>query len=277
MADVLHFVPPYRVHGPPRGHVVQYMAVGSGDDGGVVAGLGPALDFQTVHTRVHQIVQMVDHAHVPGVHDIGALFILKHGEVLAGALFLHQRVLIAAGLGALAPVGVPACHIVGQQAPPGIGHTHGPVAEGLDLQLLRGLCPDGADLLQTQLPGQHHTGSAQIVPGGGGGVVGDGLLGADVTLAAGGVLSHQREGAQIRHDQRVHPGVIQPLQMGGQLLHLAAAGHGVDGDVHLHTVIVGVAHGTGQLLIGKVPGKGPHAERGARKVHRVGAVGYGHL
>ena len=197
---MLHLVPPDGIDRSPRRDIVQHVAVGSGDDGGIVAGFGPALDLQAVHPGVHQIVQMVDHAHVPGVHDISALFVLKHREILAGALFLHQGVLIAARLGALTPVGVPACHVVAQQASPGIADAHGPVAEGLDLQLLGGLGPDGADLVQTQLTGQHHAGSAQVVPRGGGSIVGDRLLGADVPLTAGRVLPRQRERAQIRHD-----------------------------------------------------------------------------
>ena len=277
MADVLYLVTPDRVNGAACRDVVQHMAVGPGDDGGVVAGLGTALDLQAVHPRVHEVVQMVDHAHVAAVHNIGALFILKHGEVFAGALFLHQGVLIAAGLGALAPVGVPARHIVAEQTPSRVADAHGPVTEGLDLQLSGHLGPDGADLVQTQLTGQHHAGGPQIVPCGGGGVVGDGLLGGDMPLTVGGVFARQRKGAQVGHDQGVHPGVVQPLQMGGQPLHLTAAGHGVDGDVHLHAVVMGVLYGPGQLLVGKVTGEGAHAEGGARQVHRVGAVGHGHL
>ena len=65
--------------------------------------------------------------------------------------------------------------------------------------------------------------------------------------------------------------------MGGQLLHLTAAGHGVDGDVHLYAPVVGMFYGAGQLLVGKITGEGAHAESGARKVHRIGAVGYGHF
>ena len=119
------------------------------------------------------------------------------------------------------------------------------MAEGLDFQLFGDLGPDGADLVKTQLAGQHYTGGPQIIPCGSGGVVGDGLLGGDVPLAMGRVPARQRKGTQIGHDQSVYSRVVQPLKMGGQLLHLAAAGHGVDGDVYLHAVVMGVFYGTG--------------------------------
>ena len=215
---------------------------------------------------------MVDHAHVPGIEDIRPLLILKHGEILPRALFLHQRILVAAGLGAGAPVGVPPGHVVGQQTPPGIGHTHGPVAEYLQLQLRRDPLPDGPNLLQAQLPGQHHPAGPQVIPGLGTGVVGHRLLGADVPLAVGCILSRQGKGPQVRQDQGIHPGITQLLQIGRQLIRLAPAGHGVHCSVDGHTVVMGVTHRPGQLLRGKIPCKGPHPEGRTRQIHSVRPV-----
>ena len=220
---------------------------------------------------------MVHHAHVPGVHDVGALLVLEHREVFAGALLLHQRILIAAGLGALAPVGIPPGHVVGQQTASGVADAHGAVAEGLQLQLRRYAGADGGDLLQTQLPRQHHAGGAQIVPRLGADVVGHGLLGADVPLAVGRIFPRQRERAQIRQDQRVHTRRIQLFQMGGQRLRLVPAGHGVDGGVYLHAVVVGEPHRLRQRLIVKISGEGAHAEGRTGQIHRICAVQHGHL
>ena len=47
------------------------MAVCAGNNGGIVGALGPALDLQAAEARLRQIVQVIDHAHIPGVHDIG--------------------------------------------------------------------------------------------------------------------------------------------------------------------------------------------------------------
>ena len=274
---MLHLVPPHRVHRPPGGHVVQHMAIGPGYDGGVIGGLGPALNLQAVHPGVHQVVQVVDHAHIPGIHDVGALLVLEHREILPGPFLLHQCVLIAAGLGAGSPVGVPPGHIVGQQAPPGIGHAHGPVAEGLQLQGRVHPAADLPYLVHPQLPGQHHSLGPQVKPRLGAGVVGNGLLGADVPLAPGGIFPGQGKGPQVRQNQGVHPGVVELFQVLRQSVHLAAAGHGVHGGVDLHPVPVGKVHRPGQLLIAEIPRKGPHAEGRPRQVHGVRPVQHGHL
>ncbi len=277
MADVLHLIPPHRVKRPSCGHVVQTMTVRAGNDGRVIGGLGPTLDLQAVHPGGHQVVQMIDHAHIPGVHDVGALFVLEHRKILPGPLLFHQRILIAAGLGAFAPVAVAASHIVAQQTASGIADAHGPVAEGLQFQLRGYPGPDGGDLLQTQLPGQHHAAGAQIIPGLGADVIGDGLLGADVPLAVGCVLPCQGERAQVRQDQGVHPRRIQLFQMGRQRLGLVPAGHGVHRGVYLYTVVVGELHRAGQLLVVKVSGKGSHPKGRTGQIHRIRAVQHGHL
>ncbi len=87
----------------------------------------------------------------------------------------------------------------------------------------------------------------------------------------GGVFPRQREGPQIRQNESIHPGIVQALQMGGEGIHLAAAGHGIDGDVDPDAVVMGIGHRKGQFLRGEIPGEGAHAESGARKVHRIGA------
>ena len=274
---MLHLVPPHGIQRLPSRYGIQTVAVGACNDGGVVRRLGPALDLQTVHAGGHQVVQMVDHAHIPAVHDVGTLLVLEHREVLAGALFLHQRILIAAGLGARAPVGVPPRHIVAQKAAPRIADAHGAVAERLQLQLRRHALPDGGDLRQTDLPRQHHPRGAQIVPRLGADVVGHGLLGADVALTVGRVPPRQRECPQIRQDQGVHPRRIQLFQMGGQRLRLVPARHGVHRGVYLHAVVVGKAHRPGQLLIREVAREGAHTKGRARQIDGVCAVQNCHL
>ena len=151
------------------------------------------------------------------------------------------------------------------------------MTECLQLQLRRDALTDGGDLRQADLPGQHHAGRAQIVPRLRADVVGDGLLGADVALAAGGVPPRQREGSQIRQNEGVHPRRVQPFQMGGQRLCLVPAGHGVHRGVYLDAVVMGEAHRPGQLLVGEVAREGAHAEGRARQIDGVRAVEHGHL
>ena len=277
MGDLLHLVSPDRVDLPACGDVVDHVAVRPGDNGGVVGGFRPSLDFDAVHADTHEVVQMVDHAHVPGVHDIGSLLILKDGEVFAGPLFFHQIILIAAGLCAGTAVGIPACHIVGKQTAAGIGHAHSPVGEDLQFQALRRFRPDRGDLLQGELPGQHHAFGSQLMPGRGGGVICHADLGGDVELAMWGVLLGQPEGAQVRHDQRVHAAGVQQFQMGGQPLQLAAPGHGVHGHVGSDAEIVGQPDGDRQLLRGKIPREGAHAEARSGQIDRIGPVTDRHI
>ena len=67
MADVLHLVPPHRVQGLPGQGGVDGVAIGPGDDGGIIGGFGPALDLQTGQAHIQQVIQMIDHAHIPGI------------------------------------------------------------------------------------------------------------------------------------------------------------------------------------------------------------------
>ena len=104
VAHVLHLVAPDGVCLPARRHIVEHVAVRARHNSGVVGGLCAAFDLDAVDARVHDVVQMVDHAHIARVHDVSALLVLKDREIFSGTLFLHQRVLIAAGLGAGAAV-----------------------------------------------------------------------------------------------------------------------------------------------------------------------------
>ena len=190
---MLHLVPPDGVCLPACGYVVDAVAVGSGDDGGIVGRLCPSFNLDAVNARVHQVFQMVNGAHIPGIENVGALFILENREVFSGSLFLHQGVLIPAGLGAGSPVGVPAGHVVAEQTPAGIADAHRPVTEGLDFQFWIHLLPDGANFVQRAFSGQHHPRCPQVKPALGAFVVGDGLLGGNVTLTVGRVFSRQHE------------------------------------------------------------------------------------
>ena len=96
-------------------------------------------------------------------------------------------------------------------------------------------------------------------------------------LAAGGIFACQGEGTQICQDQRIHTGVIQLFQIGGQTGDLFVAGHGVHSHMDLDTVVVGKGNGYRQLLRGEIPRKGTHAEIRPCQIDRVCAVKNGHF
>ena len=67
VGDVIHLVPPDGVQLFTGGNIVDAVAVSTCDDGGIVGGFCPALNFDAVHACVHQVIQVVDHAHIPGI------------------------------------------------------------------------------------------------------------------------------------------------------------------------------------------------------------------
>ena len=127
--------------------LVEGAAVGGSHAGDVVEGLGAAFDLQAVHARLADEVEEGGGAQVVGVQDVAAVLVLADLVELTRAGLLAEIILPAAGLGALAPVGVAARHVVGEQAAARHAHAHGTVDEGLDLQLRRGLVPEGGDVL----------------------------------------------------------------------------------------------------------------------------------
>ena len=126
---------------------VQCLAVGGGDAGHIVEGLGAAFDLQAVHARLADQVNEGRGAQIVGVKDVAAVLVFADLVQLAGAGLLAQVVLPAAGLGALATVGVTSGHVVRQQAPAGHAHAHRTVHKGLDLQLRRGLIAQDGNIL----------------------------------------------------------------------------------------------------------------------------------
>ena len=276
VADLLHLIPPDGIGGTSRPDIVEDMAVSAGDNSGIIGALGPALDLQAAEARLRQIVQVIDHAHIPGVHDIGPRPVLEYREIFPGPFFLHKVVLIAAGLGAGAPVAVPPGHIVREQAPPAVADAHGPVNKGLQLQILRRFGPDRPNLLQTQLPGQDDPLRPQVVPRPGGGIVCHADLGGDVALTPGGVPPRQGEGPQIRRNQRIHPHAVQKFQPFRHLFHLPVPGHGVHRHVNPDSTAVGKFHSLQKFFPGEIPREGAHPEALSCQVHCVRAVEYRH-
>ena len=273
---VQHPLGQVEVLGKGAGQVlVQGPAVGRRHAGHVVEGLGPALDLEAVHPRLADQVQEGGGAQVVGVQDVAAALPLPDLEQLAGAGLLAEVVFPAAGLGALAPVGVPAGQVVGQQAPARHAHAHGPVDKGLQLQLGRGLVPDHGDVGQAQLPGQHHPLGPHLPAGGGGGVARDAGLGGHMHVHIGGPGLAGVQHPQVGHDEGVHPGGGRLPDGVGHPGSLLVGGQGVQGQVDLAAPGVGVDHPLGQLFGGEVGGRGPHPKLGQGAVDGVRPVADG--
>ena len=256
---------------------IQRLPVGTGHAGHIVHRFGAALDLQAVGSGLADQVNKGRHTQIVGVQDVAAALILPDLHKLAGAGLLHQMVFPAAGLGALAPVGIPFGQILAEQAPAGHAHAHGPVHKHLQFQFPRGFGPDGGDVLQGQFPGQHHPLGPQLKGGGGGGVVGNAHLGGEMDFHIRGQLLHHPQHAQIGHDKAVHarrPGIGDGL---GQPVQFGIGGQGVQGQVNPLAPGVGKDAALLQLGGSKVIRRGPHPEFGQGGVHRVRPVADGIL
>ena len=64
---MLHFIPPNRVNFPSGADIVNGMTVCAGDDGSIVSGFCPAFDLNAINACIHQILQMVNGTHIPGI------------------------------------------------------------------------------------------------------------------------------------------------------------------------------------------------------------------
>ena len=151
------------------------------------------------------------------------------------------------------------------------------MAKGFNLQLLRCLLPDGADLLKAQFSCQNHPLGTHIIPGVGTFVVRNGLLGGNMPGAVGSVFARKSEGTQIRKDQRIYFGILKLLQICRQADDLIISGHSVHSYMDTDPVAVGKLHSFRKLLWGKIARKGAHTEVGTRQINGIRTVKYRHF
>ena len=252
---------------------IQCAAVGAGDGRDIVKRLGPALNFQAVDTGLADQVDERRGTQVVGVQDITAVALaFADLHILAGAVFLDQIILPAAGLGALAPVAAAARHIAGQQAAPGNAHAHSTVDERFQFKVGGAVIADEGDLGQGQLARQHDAFCAQFVADLGGLVVGDARLRGDMALDLRGVLFSQCQHAQVGDDERIHPRLGSVLDILGQLAQLFVGGQGVQGQIDFFAARVGKNAALVQFAHRQVDRGGAHAKFRQGAVDGVRAV-----
>ena len=252
-------------------HVVDGAAVGGDHGGDVVVGLHAPFDLEGADARVHKFAQVRDHAQVVGGIEVGAVRVLEHGQVLAGALLLHQRVLPAAGLRALALVGVAARQVVAQHAAPGVRRAHRAVHEGLDLQRLGRVAPDAAHVLHIQLAGEHHALDAVAVPERGGAPVERVGLRGQVQREARRDLPADLHRGGVGHDGGVHADALERDRVLRKGVQIAVVEVGVHGHVQRFTAGMDGIHRAAQRVGVKIARIGAQAEAAAAHVHRVRA------
>ncbi|KAF5049476.1 hypothetical protein DSECCO2_439450 [anaerobic digester metagenome] len=260
--------------------IIQGRAVHVRDLGKVGGGLHAAFDLEAPDPVLAEPLQVLDQAEVLGGHDLAEFPAAPDfPRVPAGAQALLQphgrdRVVVAAGVGALAEVAGAVRQMGREQAAAGHGHAHGAVHKDLEFEVGH-LGDHGPDAGCAQFAGHVDAARAQIAPEGGrGGVGGVGLGGdvdGDVRRAAPG---HGRD-ARVGDDDAVHGDVRKFRQVGLDTGQMLFAGQEVEGEIDLGAPAVGQFHGATQLREGEAFGLGAQAQGAAAQVHRVGAVGQG--
>ncbi len=252
-------------------------AIGMHDRGHVERALVAALDFEGIDAGSGQVVQVLDHAQIVGVHHVCAANVLLNGVIRTRALFLNQRVAPAARLRAEALIARAARHGGGKQAAARIRHAHGTVDEGLELKLARNGGTQIGDILHRHLARKHHARGAQVIPGARGGRVHHRSLRAHVALHMRRVLAGQGKRAHVADDQRIGARTIERFQVFGQLAQIALAHHRVHGHVHLHACVVRERNRARDVFEREILGALAHAEAVARQVNGIGAETDGRL
>ena len=96
-------------------------------------------------------------------------------------------------------------------------------------------------------------------------------LRAAVQTHGGDIPVDQRRGAHIGDDKRVDARIFEKCGIFEHLAHLAVVDQRVERDIALHAVGAAELCCLGNLVTGKILGKGACAEALTREIHRVGA------
>ena len=144
--------------------------------------------------------------------------------------------------------------------------------EGLDLQFRRGLIPDGGNVLQGQLTGQHHPLGAQVVGRTGSGPVGDAGLGGHVDINLRRELLAGFQHTQICHDEGIHARCGRAPDGVRQAVGLFVGGQGVHGQIDLAAAGMGVDDALGQLFRREVSRGRAHPKFGQAAINGICTV-----
>ena len=255
----------------PLGKQIQSAAIGPGDHRHIVFGFHPAFNFQAADARLHQLGQERHQVQVLGGENVGAVGILAHGQVFAGALLLHHGVLPAAGLGAGALIAAASRQHGAEQAPAGIGHAGRAMHKGLQLHAIVQLGAHGLHALEAHLTGEDHPFAAQrLVVLHRRGIHRAGL-GADVEGQLRHLFPQGHNGANVANDSRVHANAMGDAGGLHIVVQLVVEGHHVHGEVELLALFMHQAHRLAELLLVEIACKGAQTKALHAAVDRIRA------
>ena len=259
----------------PLGQRVQSPAVRPHDGRDVVLVLHAPLDLERIDPRLAQRGQQAHQVHVAGAEYPRAALDVLNRQMQARALLLLERVLPAAGLGAVAAVRIPPGKVPAQRAAARIGHAHRTVDEHLELERTRRILPQCPDLRKGQLAREHDALHPAAMPEPGRGAVHRVRLGGQVHRQAGNPMQHLVHRARIGHDHAVRRGLLRQPGRLHHRGHVLFIGEDIQRHIDFHAARMGVFDRLAQLLGRKVSGVSAQPVARQAQVHRVRTVAHG--
>ena len=130
----------------------------------------------------------------------------------------------------------------------------------LELQLGRRVGADGGDLGKRQLAREHDPLRAEVMQRRGRRRIDHAELRADVQRDVRRIALGKRNNAEIGRDDRIHPRIVEQLQIFRQQHHLVITRQGVARHVHGGALRVRKLHGRADAVRREIFGSGAHAE-----------------
>ena len=144
--------------------------------------------------------------------------------------------------------------------------------ERFQFEFGRGLVPDDTDRIERKLAREYHTGRPQPKKLGRGEIVDDPRLRRDMDRQRGDDPTGKHQNTHIRHDQRVHSGLLRHPQKFGKLFGLLVGREGIAGEIHPRPAFVCIGASGFQSVRVEVGRSGTHTELCAAKVNRIRSI-----
>ena len=237
----------------------------------VLGAAQPALDFQAIHARAHQLLDQRERAKI-----FRAEHVVAPDRPLLIGIVAADGVLAPAGLRARATVGRFARAVLREKTASAHRHAHRAVGKHLDLHRLGGataqpgpqLALDAADIGQRTLARQHEAPQPERVQRHDGRRVAHRHLRGGVDLQP--QLARHRDHGPVGGDHTIDPGLVRGGQQRAHPAQLRLVDERVGRQVGAHTARMAPLDDLGQLAHGKVFGPGAHVKPGHAEIDGIG-------
>ena len=278
-------------------------AIGSSDSGEIIDRLTSSFDLEADDSGIGKILEVIEQAHVPGIHDVGPEFIFVDREelsltlllfkeifslqqliifrsagilieIVAFQLVLEHPVFPSAGVGTGTLIRVAMRKVIREEASSGICHADSSVDEEFKLHV-RAIPVDLPDLAQGNLPGKDDPFDSDLLPEFHLGPIRVVRLDRKMDLGFRVLLADHIDEPGIRHDEGIGAKRIHPLECMHEWLDLNVVRVDIRGEVDLLSSLMAIGDRFGKVVPGELILPGPKREHGNPGIHRICTVGDG--